>query len=101
MFYGVAFFTNNTLDHVDDVFETENSAKTHASLLNRRFKYQDGDYYSVIRLMILPPDGWSVFGTHVDYSGEIEFTKELDFDGYPLGERPFLTRDRGRDRMTG
>lgn len=37
---------------------------------------------------INPPEGWFHFGTHVEYSGEIEFSKELGEDLMPLWERP-------------
>lgn len=34
-----------------------------------------------------PPEGWHTFGTHVEYSGEIEFSLATDEDGFPLWER--------------
>lgn len=35
-----------------------------------------------------PPEGWYTFGTHVDVtSGKLDFSSELDEDGFPLWER--------------
>jgi hypothetical protein len=34
-----------------------------------------------------PPDGWFVFGSHVGFEGPLEFSEELDGEGYPRWER--------------
>lgn len=34
-----------------------------------------------------PPEGWDAFGTNVDWPGPIEFSEELDADGFPRWER--------------
>ncbi|MFF2053681.1 hypothetical protein ACFVU2_18910 [Leifsonia sp. NPDC058194] len=36
----------------------------------------------------IPPAGWSVIGTHLDTTGPLEFSTELDDAGMPLWERP-------------
>ncbi|MCY1718470.1 hypothetical protein OVA26_16160 [Microbacterium sp. SL62] len=38
--------------------------------------------------MAEPPEGWSIFGTHVDVAGRLEFSSTLDPSGLPLWERP-------------
>ena len=43
------------------------------------------------RLQVLPPEGWFAFGTHMVSPDKLEFTKERDQDGLPIGERPILT----------
>lgn len=101
MFYGVASFINDVIFDIIKCFVDEDLADEYAERLNEKAVGWESLHYLVVRLVVLPPKGWSVFGTHMDYGGEIEFTKELDFDGYPIGERPALTRDRGSDRMTG
>lgn len=35
-----------------------------------------------------PPDGWFVFGSHVDFGGQMEFSGETTEDGLPKWERP-------------
>ncbi len=36
---------------------------------------------------VWPPDGWFPFGSHVDWSGPLEFSKETTEDGMPAWER--------------
>lgn len=40
------------------------------------------------RSLVLPPAGWSFMGTHLDTTGPLEFSTELDDTGLPLWERP-------------
>ena len=35
-----------------------------------------------------PPEGWFTFGSHVEWDGELEFSKETDDGGMPRWERP-------------
>lgn len=35
-----------------------------------------------------PPEGWFTFGTHVDSTYPLDFSKETDEAGDPLWERP-------------
>jgi hypothetical protein len=40
-----------------------------------------------------PPEGWFIFGTHVDTPGPLEFSEELDEGGLPRWERPVASGD--------
>lgn len=91
MFFGIAFFENSTIRDMVNVVQTPDLAKLIVDGYNQsaRLDPAGDDYYAVVRLSLAPPEGWHVFGTHIDSSCEIEFTKECDLDGYPIGERPW------------
>lgn len=95
MFYGVTSFIDDVIFDIVECFVNEDLADEYAERLNEKVVDDESLRYSVVRLLVAPPDGWSTFGTHVDYSGEIEFTKELDFDGHPIGERPIPSGETG------
>jgi hypothetical protein len=47
----------------------------------------DPGVQAAIKRARTPPEGWSVFGTHVDIPGPLEFSTETDEAGMPLWER--------------
>jgi hypothetical protein len=45
-----------------------------------------------------PPNGWFIFGSHVDFGGQMEFSAETTEDGLPKWERPLPLAARDDER---
>lgn len=45
-----------------------------------------------------PPSGWFIFGEHVDFGGQMEFSEETTEDGLPKWERPLPLAARDEER---
>ena len=92
MFFGVGYFIDNIISEIVEVHEDPEIAQGAVDASNSLMISIGGHgRYAVVRLQVLPPEGWFEFGTHMVSPDKLDFTKELDLDGFPLGERPVLT----------
>ena len=93
MFFGVGYFIDNIIiSEIVEVHEDPEIAQGAVDASNSLMISIGGrGHYAVVRLQVLPPEGWFAFGTHMVSPDKLEFTKERDQDGLPIGERPILT----------
>ena len=92
MFFGVGYFIDNIISEIVEVHEDPEIAQGYVDRYNSLMSNHCGCcHYAVVRLQVLPPEGWFAFGTHMVSPDKLEFTKERDLDGFPIGERPILT----------
>ena len=92
MFFGVGYFIDNIMSEIVEVHEDPEIAQGAVDACNSLMSCICGHgHYAVVRLQVLPPEGWFAFGTHMVSPDKLEFTKERDLDGFPIGERPILT----------
>lgn len=92
MFFGVGYFIDNIISEIVEVHEDPEIAQGAVDACNSLMISIGGHgRYAVVRLQVLPPEGWFAFGTHMVSPDKLEFTKERDQDGLPIGERPILT----------
>lgn len=55
-----------------------------------------GEFDSTFRK---PPPGWFTFGSHLDFTGEMQMSDEVGEDGLPMWERPLPIRTYTDDEI--
>lgn len=92
MFFGVGYFIENIISEIVEVHEDPEIAQGYVDAYNfHRSNHCGCCHYAVVRLLVLLPEGLFALGEHMVSPDKLEFTKELDPDGFPIGERPVLT----------